>query len=291
MGFWRNLINRIKGIREIPENTSNIVMPKNSIEQYSVDPSSLQSGKTNKDIQIEKAIEYARVNSDAYSIKEQLNELSMTEIQSATLLGYDLRNNQITAEQIAYVGGSTAVIQRMVDKAEEAVKENQYVQSEAYRFVSSGSNTVLEMIEEQTAREYKEQFRINHKDRIPMLMQLYNSAIELGTNNNLTEEDLINYATQRGGREINLNGENPAVEAVDISAVISLARARINGFMDDKAIDEVGGPAKLVDEMSVRAKMIAKDDNRSFDMAKDYLENPITIASSMEKESTNDLIK
>lgn len=292
MGFFRNLLDRIKGIKLIPEKTNrtDFTMPQNSMNQYAVDPSTLQAGKTSKDIEIDKAIEYAR---QGHIITDfNFNELNQTEIQAAYQLGYDLKNNQITPEQIQYVGGNTSVIGKMVAIAEQEAKVNQYVQSEAHRFVPSGSRTTLQMIEEQTMQEYRDSFRIQHKDRVPLLNQLYNSAIEYGKLNNLTRDSLLEYASKRGATIIEVGGENPAIEEVDVSAVISLAMARINGFMDDKAIGEVGGPAKLIDEMSVRAKLIAKDDNRTMDMAGEYLEHPTAIAATMPKvRGNNELTK
>lgn len=292
MGIFRDIWMRIKGIKLIPKEAepNNFVMPENSINQYSVDPSTFQDGKTSKDIEIDKVIEYAK---KGYNIAEiQFHELNQTEIQAATRLGCDLRNNQITSEQIQYVGGNTAVIQEMVSQAEEDAKNNQYVQSEAHRFIPSGANTTLQMIEQKAMQEYQDSFRINHKNRVPLLNQLYNSAMELGDFNDLTNEDLINYTSKKSEAPIQVGGENPAIEDVDISAIISLAKARTIGFIDDKTINEVGGPAKLVDEMSARAKLIAKDDNRTMDMAREYLDHPKTVAATMPKiRNTNDLIK
>lgn len=290
MGFWRDLLNRIRGVKPIAEKTE-VVMPGNSLNQYSVDPSSLQAGKTNKDIQIEKAIEHAKLGYNLYQIKDELNELTPLEMKAIQVLGYDLSNNQITEKQVAYVGGSASVIQKMVANAEQAAKENQYMQSEAYRFVESGYNTVLQMIEIQTAEEYKNSFKIQHKDREPILNQLYNSALELGELNNLTEEDLLKYASERGGRDITLNAEEPAIESVDVSAVISLAKAKLMGVIDDKTIEDVGGPIELINEMSAIAKLVAKDDNRTMDKAKEYLEHPITVAGKMPKHERDQIVK
>ena len=103
---------------------------------------------------------------------------------------------------------------------------------------------------------------------------------------------MINYTSKKSEAPIQVGGENPAIEDVDISAIISLAKARTIGFIDDKTINEVGEPAKLVDEMSARAKLIAKDDNRTMDMAREYLDHPKTVAATMPKiRNTNDLIK
>lgn len=292
MGFFQNLFNRIIGRKMIAEKTNetSFVIPKNSLNQYTVDPSTLQEGKTSKDIEIDKAIEYAR---QGHIITDfNWNELNQTEIQAAYQLGYDLKNNQITPEQIKYVGGNTSVIEKMVAMAEQEAKANQYVQSEAHRFVPSGSHTTLQMIEEQTMQEYRDSFRIQHRDRVPLLNQLYNSAIEYGKLNNLTRDDLIKYASKRGATTIEVGGENPAIEEVDISAVISLAMAKINGFIDDKTIDEVGGPAELIDEMSAQAKFMAHDDNREMSMAKEYLEHPTSIVAKMSKvRNSNEITK
>lgn len=62
MGIFRDIWMRIKGIKLITKEAkpNNYVMPENSMNQYSVDSSTFQDGKTSKDIEIDKAIEYAK---------------------------------------------------------------------------------------------------------------------------------------------------------------------------------------------------------------------------------------
>ena len=115
------------------------------------------------------------------------------------------------------------------------------------------------------------------------LNQLGNSVTEIAMSGGiLSPEELVQYAESRGGRPIDISSQNKVIELVDVKAAISLGYAIANGYVQETAIQSLGGKAKIIDEMSMQAKKTAEEYQMSSDNAGDFLKHPSDIINDMQ---------
>lgn len=285
MGWFRNLLNRITGKnRALEEGQS---MPYNvmssNMDKYVVDQASLESvgmGKSDKEIALERAVATAAQGLYASDLNATFPMLSKNELQACINIAY---TKGLNLNDVREVGGIGAVVGKMVEKAVKEAKEYGMTDSEAYKFIRNSNETVKEMVEEKRLIDYKESFRLKNPDRVPYLNQLVNSAILMAkSGQTISGEDLVNFASRRGGYPIVVGGENPVVENVDLEGAISIGYAVAGGNLKEEDIVEVGGGSKLLDEMSTSAKMDAKQ--AGFLDASQFLKHPTEVISTMPKE-------
>ncbi len=189
-------------------------------------------------------------------------------------------------------GGITNIIDRMRKEAEKEAKSYGYEKSEAYRFMPGVNEVVQIMNEEKSQQQYEEQFKLpSTEKRNYTIIQLFNSALEMKRGNTMVDiNSLVSYATRRGGTEINVGGNNPYVEEVDVQGAINLANSIQNGSVKTADMESVGGAIKIINRMSMDAKKKATEFGYN-DVGKAgirFLGNPSDIIKEMPERSTND---
>lgn len=304
MGWFRDLINKIKGTNmlqegneEISSQSSNVQIP-NSLDSYKFDTTKL-NGKSLKDSQLEACILQASKGFNVYELTEEFSELDYFDKTSAYNLGIALSNGNIPENKLSQVGGTLNLAKRMSEQAHQNGNGNPYGYPDDYKFmyvpnaVSMTEHIINEQkLQKQAAEEvakkaeFRKQFSLPESiERTSTLNQLFNSAIEsIGPyGNNITSEDLLQYAIKRGGVNITVGGENPYVEQVDLEAALSLARFQLNGHINRNQIDYVGGPAKVINEMSTNAKISATQYGYMQNQAKNFIDSPIDTIKEMPK--------
>ena len=282
MGWLQNLFNRIMKKRLPESRVESYEEVPNNIDKYTVNVSNMGT-KSRKEIELEEAVKSARMGNNLYELPNNYTELNLTDLYACSSIGAQLAGGFISDKDISTIGGMEKFEARLVQEAEKLAK--QYTSIEIHKFIGNPSDLARTMKEEIEEKQYRESFSLSDTtQRRSTLNQLYNSAFELiSSGNNIDENILLNYANQRGGAPIQVGGENPYVENVDIKAAINLARNVAYGYTDKSNIEA----ASIIKEMSINAKLKAKEFGYTQDQAGEFIEdNPNGIIKKISKENT-----
>jgi len=297
MGWFQNLINRIKGIKEtksLPDGLDNINKPNNIFDGYRVNLEAKEGAKKEIIELAEKGINIDFIKAKAIDRLEGTGlEFSDMEIAAAYNIGTALSNG-LTREEIDSIGGMENLYERMMEQAEINGKNNPYGynKSSQFMYMPNAKSMVNLMKQELAEKTYRDSFRLRHDQRKASLNQLYQGALEyIGPyKNNINENILLDYMMQKG-YSFELGGENPSIEEVDLRSIINLATSVNNGYINP---EEVGGPVNLIEEMAVDAKIAASQAGYKKEKLGTYGANFVSVQntfSHMPKENEKGISK
>lgn len=281
MGWIQNLWNRIRGNKQL-KLTAGYKTIENKMDQYSLNVNPTPNGKSQEEKHLEEALNALYNGASMDILIKQYHMLTPSQIKAC----HNISISDSSREDIELVGGIKAVVTRMIQEAKINAAAYGYGDHEIEKTMPSSEEILMQMMNEKMQEEYKQRFTINSPMRNPTLNLLYNSALELSIAGEEDIEDiLVDYASRIGGIPITVGGETPIIEEVDVRAVINLANDVKDGKLTDRELEEVGGSAKIIDEMSIKAKMNARENRIPISEAKDLLSEPKEVISTMHKET------
>lgn len=240
------------------------------------------NGKSQEAVLLEKVLADFDKGVSIAEMMKKYHMLKLSQIQACQKIS----SCESSREDIELVGGLEAVVKRMIEIAEFRAVTTGYSLEQIGAVMPHSEDILMVMMNEKMQEEYRQRFTIEHPMRMKALRILYNSAVDLvHAEYPDIEEMLVDYARRMGDIPITVGGENPMIEAVDVKAAIALAQDVKNKKITGAELKEVGGADKVIDEMSIQAKMDAFEERKPMSQAKDLLATPKDIISNMSKET------
>lgn len=273
------LIKRIRGSKHQKKLLVPILEGDTFPDDLIIDSSELTE-KSREEIDLEKAVELVERGGTPEEIASQFIYLTPAQIDACI----SLAEAYVEPRDISYVGGTKAVIDRIIKEAVERNRRGEYVERTSPIYTPRGRDIIYIMTQEKMQEERKENFRIQNPDRMPLLTLLYDSANALvSAESKISEQAVIKNARKSWKGKIDLKSKATGIQEVDVIAAIKLAYAVSKGDVKLEQLKEVGGPANIIDEMSVTARLKALDAS-SLNKAGEFLENPKEVIRRMPKE-------
>ena len=145
----------------------------------------------------------------------------------------------------------------------------------------SATVALRKMENETIIKKCKNFFRSEDPERKDILSKLVGIAIKSAKSGK--QLDIASFEKEAQSIGIDISSENGAVQLVDLKAVISLANSYLNLAVKDEDVLAVGGREMVVDEMTTRAKVLARIAKRPINEAGDFLEQPEYVILKMPK--------
>lgn len=281
MGWIQNLWNKIRGNKQ-PQLNAGYKTIENKMNQYALNVNPTPNGKGQDEKHLEEVLNAFDNGASIEMMIRKYHMLTPTQIRAC----YHLSASESSREDIEEVGGIKVVVTRMVEIAESTAVIYGYKEDEIGSAMPGGEETLMQIMYEKLQEEYKQRFTIKHPMRNKALNLLYNSALELSLAGGEDVEDiLVDYASRIGGIPISVGGEKPMIDEVDLIAIISLANDVKNKKVTANELEEVGGAAKVIDEISIQAKKNAFENNIPISGVIDLLSEAKEIIDALPKES------
>lgn len=182
--------------------------------------------------------------------------LSETDMAIGRDLGSLMQNNQLKPEDIKQLGGEIAIFEYSKRALEAMATKNGYIQQAAHRY--SGPQTIMGFIDKMHDQKLRDSVEMTSM-RKSALEDLYKTAKKLvKCNSNEIENMLVPQTNLYRQTPIEVGGEKPYVELLDIYTATQLARLTSSEAITDKDIQEAGGIATVIHGMSGDAKVAAR---------------------------------
>ena len=155
MGWFRDFLNRFlkkKSILRLNSGETSYNDLKDELDMYKIDLSKL-GNKSNKETQIECAIEELKSGVLIDKILNKYNELTRSDLQACSNIAIDMAYGNIDKQRIENIGGVLKVIDRMVAIAKENAGANKAPSQDVYKYIPIATRIVDEMLNEKNEAE------------------------------------------------------------------------------------------------------------------------------------------